>query len=666
MNDSNKANSKLMKEIEELRQENAALRESKKRYKTIIEDQEEMICRQLPDGTITFANNACCRFLEKNNKDLIGKSFLSFIPKEEREEVEKHFTSLTRKNPVGIFDFHIITSGGKEYWLRCTTRAIYDKSGKLLEYQGVGRDITKNKQIEDDLKESENKLRAFLENSPNFIIVVDRKGAIEYINHPAKKNERKDVIGKTIYEFIDPAYHGAHKKYIDQIYKTGRKARDTVIVRGPGLKRDFSWYETSFVPLKEDGKVVSAMLIANDITRLMEAEKAIKEAEERFRELFNNMSSGVAIYEALDSGKNFRIMNMNNSGARMSRARKEDIIGKMVTEAFPGVRDFGLFEVFQRVYKTGKPERYPTTFYKDQRISNWYDNYVYKLSTGEIIAVYDDVTERKQAEEGLRKSEEKFRLTFENANDAIFWADPKTGELINCNKQAEILTGRTKDELIGQDQTILHPPEKREHYINVFKEDTRRKRTINTEAEVITKTGEIKPVYITASTTIIDNTPIIQGIFHDITDLKEAENLLREQKDALQEKNVALREVLEQIEMEKKKISDDVIANMEAVLLPLVEKLKRRGASRKYATLLEKNLHEMTSTFGRKISEKGAKLTTRELEICNMIKNGLSSKEIADLLHVSLPTIDRHRYNIRKKLGIVKSDFNLTSYLKTL
>ena len=132
------------------------------------------------------------------------------------------------------------------------------------------------------------------------------------------------------------------------------------------------------------------------------------------------------------------------------------------------------------------------------------------------------------------------------------------------------------------------------------------------------------------------------------------------------QKNIALSEILGQIELEKKQIKDNVLANAENLLLPIIQKLRLKGESRKYVQLLRKNLQELTSSFGTRLTEREAKLTSREVEICNMVKNGLTSKEIARLLNISLGTTERHRINIRRKLGIINKDINLTSFLKTL
>jgi signal transduction histidine kinase len=142
-----------------------------------------------------------------------------------------------------------------------------------------------------------------------------------------------------------------------------------------------------------------------DVTECKESEKEIKSSEEKFRELFNNISCGVAVYEAIENGKDFIFKELNIAGEKIDQIKKKDIIGKSVLKIFPGVKEFGLLDVFYRVWKTGEPEQYPIKLYEDNRIKGWRENYVYKLSSGEIVAVYDDITERMTAIEKLKESE---------------------------------------------------------------------------------------------------------------------------------------------------------------------------------------------------------------------------------------------------------------------
>ena len=135
-----------------------------------------------------------------------------------------------------------------------------------------------------------------------------------------------------------------------------------------------------------------------------QAEEALRDSETRFRELFNRMSSGVAVYEAVDDGGDFIFRDLNPAAEKIENVSRKDIIGRRVSEAFPGVKAFGVFEVFQRVWQTGEPEYFPQNIYKDEiDPGSWRESWVFKLPTGEIVTIYDDITERKHAEEALRE-----------------------------------------------------------------------------------------------------------------------------------------------------------------------------------------------------------------------------------------------------------------------
>ncbi len=128
--------------------------------------------------------------------------------------------------------------------------------------------------------------------------------------------------------------------------------------------------------------------------------------EERFRQLFMNIKSGVVIFEAFEDGKDFIFKDMNRSAEKIESYVKKDMIGKKVSNALPGVEKVGLFEIFQRVYKTGKSEYHPISLYQDRRLKGWRENYIYRLPHNEIVAVYDDVTEQKKYELALQASNE--------------------------------------------------------------------------------------------------------------------------------------------------------------------------------------------------------------------------------------------------------------------
>jgi PAS domain S-box-containing protein len=181
--------------------------------------------------------------------------------------------------------------------------------------------------------------------------------------------------------------------------------------------------------------------------------RSLHESEMRLNELFENMSSGVAIYRASTDGQDFVFSGFNRAAERLDSSRRADLIGKNVVEVFPGVVELGLLDVFKRVWKTGASERFPLSFYHDGRISGWRDNFVYKLPSGEVVAIYDDVTERMQAEQAVRLSEARYRATFDHV--AVGIARVSTaGLFLEINPMFCRIIGYSQEEVLSQNFTF--------------------------------------------------------------------------------------------------------------------------------------------------------------------------------------------------------------------
>jgi PAS domain S-box-containing protein len=178
-------------------------------------------------------------------------------------------------------------------------------------------------------------------------------------------------------------------------------------------------------------------------------EESHRKSEAMYRELFDHMSSGVAVYQARDDGSDFMFADINRAGEKISHVRKHDILGKSVIEVFPDVKEMGLFEVLQRVHKSGCPEILDVSLYQDARISHWARNYVYKLPSGEIVAIYDDVTEHKRVGKELGESEERYRRIVETANEGI-WAMDEAFKTTFVNGQMALMLGYQVEEMLGR------------------------------------------------------------------------------------------------------------------------------------------------------------------------------------------------------------------------
>jgi DNA-binding NarL/FixJ family response regulator len=149
--------------------------------------------------------------------------------------------------------------------------------------------------------------------------------------------------------------------------------------------------------------------------------------------------------------------------------------------------------------------------------------------------------------------------------------------------------------------------------------------------------------------------------------LQETNQQLALERKALQESNTALRMVLARIEQEKQEIHQDIKMNVEKILMPILHALAQQlpPAQRKYVEMLQTNLEEITSPFISQLSLSYNSMTPTEIAICNMIRNGMHTKEIAETRDVAAATINRHRENIRRKLKLTNEDVNLATFLQS-
>ncbi|MFA5826385.1 MAG: PAS domain S-box protein, partial [Gallionellaceae bacterium] len=259
---------------------------------------------------------------------------------------------------------------------------------------------------------------------------------------------------------------------------------------------------------------------------------SLRESETRLNELFENMSSGVAVYRASEDGQNFMFSGVNRAAEHFDNSRREDLLGRNVVEVFPGIVELGLLDVFRRVWETGIAERFPLSFYHDGRISGWRDNFVYKLPSGEIVAIYDDVTERMQAQQELEQLTRDFVTLLENTSDFIYFKD-KDSRIRFCSQTLANITGhRSWHEMIGKHDLEIFPPETAKIYyeeeLPVFRDGIPMLNRIDPYYDEQGKQGWVStnkwPVLDADGKTVIG----IFGISRDVTEYKRAEVALRE------------------------------------------------------------------------------------------------------------------------------------------
>jgi len=141
-------------------------RDSERRHRAIIETQTDFISRHRDGGVLTFVNDALCRYVGKQREELIGRTFLDFLPEEARTQVVNLLASLTPQNPEGMTEHRVVLPNGETRWQQWENHAIFDDEGRLIEYQSVGRDLTDQRQAEATLWDAKRRVDHLLRSCP--------------------------------------------------------------------------------------------------------------------------------------------------------------------------------------------------------------------------------------------------------------------------------------------------------------------------------------------------------------------------------------------------------------------------------------------------------------------------------------------------------------------
>jgi PAS domain S-box-containing protein len=291
-------------DITERREMEEALKASENFYHTIIEDQTDLICRFRPDGTITFVNDAYCRYFGKTCEDLVGQAFTPLIYEEDQVIVHQGISSLSRNSPLVSHVHRVILHNGEVRWHRWSNRAIFDEDGRLSEIQAVGQDITEQKRMDEELRSAYKQLQDIIDFLPDATFVVDKNRRVISWNRAIEVMtgvRTEDIIWKGDYIYGVPFYGFKRPILIDLIFSEdeGLKAKYDYIKR-----RGDTIFGEVFVPSFDGGNGVylwgTASPLFNDEGRIVGAIESIRDvtewryAEEELRRAHDELEARVA------------------------------------------------------------------------------------------------------------------------------------------------------------------------------------------------------------------------------------------------------------------------------------------------------------------------------------------------------------------------------------
>ena len=349
---------------------------------------------------------------------------------------------------------------GKTSWVLMNGYPEFSENNVLCRVIMTFTDITGRKKAEQAMQNQATFYKALIDSMSANVAVLDDDGTIIMVNQPwlqfAMDNPKKsgEPVGNA----------GVGTNYLDLCRNSTGAFSDEAMTAHDGiravLERRLPAFYLEYPCHSEDEKrwflmMATAMRGAGrrvvvshiNITERKESENALLEAKVRYRELFENINSGVAVYEVIDNGRDFIVKDFNRAGEQIDHDDRRRLIGQSIFDVRPGIEKFGLIDAFRRVWKTGVAEHYPAAIYEDGRLKTWYQNYVYKLPPDEIVAVFEDITEQKTAAEKIQISEERLRAYFEQALDPIFVCDA-SGRILEVNQQACNSLGYARKELL--------------------------------------------------------------------------------------------------------------------------------------------------------------------------------------------------------------------------
>ena len=411
-----------------------ALRENEERYRNVVEDQTEFICRFLPDGTHIFVNDAYCRYFGRAREEIIGHRFRPLLPPEDRARMKAHLGSLTPDEPIATIRHRIVMPGGEIRWQSWSDRAIFDAEGRTREFQSVGRDVTDVVKAEDALREGEQRLHAIIQGSPIPQFVIGRDHRVVHWNRALEQHTdipAREVIGTTMQwrAFYAEGRPTLADLLVDERPEDipawyGGKAAPSRYVEGAYEAKDFfpnlggargKWLFFTAVAIRDSaGKVIGALETLEDISDQVDAEENLRE---RAREVEEAHAQLEAIFQAIPDvyvrfDRDGTILDLRTRDSsplflaydQLLTARVGDLLGPgegaLVEEAIREVHGSGRMQVIEFTREIGNSRRS-------------FEGRFIPLVGSQVMGIFRDITDREAGEAALRQANAKLQLLSE-------------------------------------------------------------------------------------------------------------------------------------------------------------------------------------------------------------------------------------------------------------
>ena len=512
----------VARDITDRKKAEASLKESEAKYRDLVEEMTDVIYTLDAQGNVTSVNKAGKAMFGREPQEVIGKTFANWIPPDKLPDAMAVFKRILGGEKITA-ETVMLDKNGRPHHVEFSSTPII-KDGVVVGTRGIIRDITERKKGQEKLKESESALRAIIDSVTESVLLIDTDETILAANRTLAERlgtTLDEMIGKHGYDFLPDDVAKSRKLQVEKVVRTG----EPVIFEDVCGARHIL---LSINPIKDStGKVTRLAIFAFDITEHKKTEEALREAEQKWRCLVENAPDVI-----LTADPDGTIMFMNRT---VPPYTPEEAIGTSVYDyVLPEHRDV-LRRAFEHVVQTGQSHSYELAGAGPDGRTSWYQSRLGPIEQGgQVVAVMliaTDVTERKQAEDALRRSENKYKTLLENLPQRVFLKD-KNSVYISCNENYARDLRIKADQIVGKTDYDFYPKELAEKYRADDRRIVESGQTTDIEEKYILEGKEF--IVHTVKTPVRDeqgNVIAILGIFRDITESKRQErelNLYRE------------------------------------------------------------------------------------------------------------------------------------------
>ena len=709
---------KCVKELEKEVAEHKKAEEGLRLHSEILDQMTEGVyLLRTSDAVIVYVNEMFESMFGYDRGEVIGKH-VSIVnaPSERRpEEVANEIIQSLNEDGTWRGEVHNIKKDGTLFWC-CANISTFDHCEFGQVWIGVHQDIS-------DRKEAEKKLSNSLQHAQYLADIVRHAsvgigdgypdGSVGLCNKAFQQltgyseEELKRINWTEV--LTPPEWREYEISKLEELRRTKRP----VLYEKEYIRKDGSRVSAELVVhsrLGDDRNVKSYFAFITDITKRKQAEEALRESEARYHSLYDTMREGVAIhevvYDASGEAKDYIILDVNPSYEKILGLKKEKAVGRKASELY-GTGQAPYIETYAEVAGSRQPTSFDTYF---PPMDKHFSISVFSPRCGQFATVFADITDRKRVEEKLQRAHDELELQVREQTVELVQANEELkreieerkqveeslqvkdnaiessingfafaefgGNLTYVNKAFLRLWGyRTNRDVLGRPAyEFWQQPEKVLEVVELLSAGGA------WVGELVAKKsdGSAFDVQVSASMIVDEagNPTHMMASFLDITERKLADQALRAKEAELRSKaknledvNTALRVLLKRREEDKSELEQKVLSNVKDLVLPYLEGLKKTSldANQSFCvSILESNLNDIVSPFSHRLSSKYLGLTPTEIRVADLVKEGKTTKEIAEFMNVSAKTIEAHRDNIRKKIGIKHKKTNLRTYLSSL